>query len=372
MKKLLVCLLSMAFVLAMGGMAVATVSGPCVDCHTMHNSQDGTPMTFDGSATPANALTRGSCVGCHSNSTSATIRGTTNNIPVVYNTVAPTEPPATGSWSGTSYHLAGGNFYYVATGPIDAKGHNVVDIVGADAILGNTPPGYSGTYDPGTDYSTTYRLTCAGSNGCHGDRSVSQATYGTDHYAASYAGVRGAHHASGAIDGSSVGKSFRFLGYVNGVTSGTLGLEDTDWQQSASTSDHNEYKGATTTDKQTISFLCGHCHGNFHQGSMIGSGSPWLRHPTDIVLPNSGGYANYNGDGSTYSLEAPVGRLTIPATASGTVTPGTNNAIVLCLSCHRAHASNNADLLRWNYSQMLAGGGGATGTGCFVCHTDKD
>ncbi|HIC92409.1 MAG TPA: hypothetical protein EYP21_10200 [Syntrophaceae bacterium] len=54
---------------------------------------------------------------------------------------------------------------------------------------------------------------------------------------------------------------------------------------------------------------------------------------------------------------------------SQTVTPGTDQ--VMCLSCHRAHGSPYADMLRWNYSHMIAGDTTKSG-GCFTCHTQKN
>jgi len=41
----------------------------------------------------------------------------------------------------------------------------------------------------------------------------------------------------------------------------------------------------------------------------------------------------------------------------------------MCLSCHVAHGSPYADMLRWDYGTMVAGGGGSGG--CFTCHTQK-
>jgi len=47
--------------------------------------------------------------------------------------------------------------------------------------------------------------------------------------------------------------------------------------------------------------------------------------------------------------------------------------MVICLSCHRAHASDQPDMLRWDYNLMIVDRTGpAAGTGCFKCHTDKD
>jgi hypothetical protein len=181
--------------------------------------------------------------------------------------------------------------------------------------------------------------------------------------------LQGAHHEDDTtIDGGTVGHSFRFL-------KGILGREDTNWQQSASASDHNEYEGDTTqTATTTISYLCGHCHGVFHD--QLVSGPSWVRHPTDTdVISQGGEYASYNDavGGNAYSIEDPVAYLAadgIPGAPRSTVTTG--KSIVMCLSCHRAHASPNDDILRWSYSTMEAGGSSATGTGCFRCHTTKD
>ena len=92
--------------------------------------------------------------------------------------------------------------------------------------------------------------------------------------------------------------------------------------------------------------------------------SPFTRHPTDVVIPNESEYQYY----TTYSVEAPPGRTTVPDSASGIVDPDID--VVPCLSCHAAHATDYPDLLRWDYTTMLAGGGGSGG--CFTCHTTKD
>jgi len=357
MKKLLVCLLSMVFMLAMGGMALAKVTGECVNCHTMHNSQGGTEMQLkDGETAAQGALVRGTCVGCHGSNPAGSSNIVTN-IPQV--------------WHAAATDLAGGNFkYVVSTG--DTYGHNVEGIKAADGTLTNTPPGYAAAMDPAsTDYATASRLTCAGQNGCHGNRDNS----------GNYAGVSGAHHGSDAVlkfggiveasQGASVATSYRFLYKVKGG-------EDSDWQNTVSATKHNEYKGAiyaarTTmawADVDTISELCSECHGNFHMSgsSGIGTTSPWQRHPTDVLIPATGEYASIS---TTYNTTVPVARATIPNAASGTVAAGTG--IVMCLSCHRAHGSAYPDILRWNYTvDMVVGSVANAGTGCFVCHTGKD
>ena len=110
--------------------------------------------------------------------------------------------------------------------------------------------------------------------------------------------------------------------------------------------------------------------------------SPWLRHPTDFSLNDvsTTEYAAYNGaavpGAASYSVVAPVGSVNVSAVLSQVdVTQGaaTNNAIVTCISCHRAHGSPYSDLLRWQYDEThILAGGGEGNVGCFICHTTKD
>jgi Doubled CXXCH motif (Paired_CXXCH_1) len=351
--------------------AQAVITGNCADCHTMHNSQDGQPMTFDAGTTPNNNLTRGDCLGCHAQGGSLAIEEF--GIPQVYHT------------GGND--LAGGNFAYITgfkgSGASDRKGHNIGDLTGTDGVL-NAPPGGIGQYghDDGITVNTD-NLTCAGTNGCHGYR------YAGSSYPD---GVSGSHHKN--VDGkmdlaSEPGNSYRFL-------MGVKGFESTDWEENASSATHNEYYGLTqpvamgcsggaalschgTGGVQppdgTMSQYCATCHGNFHtletsssDGIGVGTSSPFVRHPTDLALPSTGEYAAY----TVYDVNSPIARTTgVPDMASAGVSPGAD--AVMCLSCHVSHASNYPSMLRWDYSTMDAGSGGAgAGTGCFVCHTTKD
>jgi Doubled CXXCH motif (Paired_CXXCH_1) len=372
--KMLACLAAAGLVICCAGNALAKAKGACVNCHTMHNSQDGEAMATgdDGSAldTPVEALLAyQSCLACHTGSNTGITEGVMNGtgIPYVLDTTEPnyTNDEVEANAEGTSNTLAGGNFYWVDAGD-DATGHNV-DPISQDGKLGFVAPGFdadnfdiNGSVTTGGTWDS--QLTCAGTYGCHGTHDT-ESTFGA---------VRGAHHGDdSAIDGTSVVKSFRFL---NGI----VGKEDIDWEFTKTDTDHNQYKGSTSTDATTISYLCAECHGAFHtpQAANGEDGSaPWLRHPTDFDMngtPATGTteYADYNG-GGTYSVEAPVASTDVTAVISNTT--GAGKAIVTCLSCHRAHGSPYADLLRWDYDTMIAGNAGdATGKGCFVCHTTKD
>jgi len=228
----------------------------------------------------------------------------------------------------------------------DARGHNVTGLTAKDStFLTKNIPGSTTAYT---------QLTCAGQYGCHGNR-----TAGND----DIAGVKGAHHTddTGGITGASVGLSYRFLDSI-------LGKEDSDWEHDNTNNSHNEYKGSTGTATDTISYLCATCHGKFHrwQGGApeVGTASPWLRHPTDVVLKGTGEYANY----ITYSLVAPIARPDPTNVADTTVvTPGRD--IIMCLSCHRAHGSPYYKMIRWDYKSASLS---TALSGCSVCHTSKN
>jgi predicted CXXCH cytochrome family protein len=68
-------------------------------------------------------------------------------------------------------------------------------------------------------------------------------------------------------------------------------------------------------------------------------------------------------------VDLPAPRLLVPASTDTPGDSGTEGAIVMCLSCHGAHATPYADILRWDYTEMVAGDDGSGG--CVTCHTQK-
>jgi len=315
---------------------LAKVTGQCSNCHTMHNSQNGVAINSSG---PQKTLLITDCVGCHSSTSSETIKtlGDTK-IPIVYNTVEPTNP------------LAAGNFYWVRkNGGNDQMGHNVYGISDQDAYL---------TVAPGRTVGCT--------NSCH--YTLAAPPNANNLYTG---GCQGCHY---SVSHHSDNGWYRFLAMQNHDPNAyVIGIGSSDWEQNPSASNHNKYKGTTDVysagsalqTEHTITAFCQGCHGAFHgpqNGTNgMGSSSPWIRHPTDITLPSTGEYAGYDPV-NNYSVEAPVA-WTDPAN------PTRTTAVVMCLSCHRAHGSPYPDMLRWDYTKMIAGGGG-TG-GCFTCHTQK-
>jgi hypothetical protein len=402
---------------ASNALAVGGLVGDCVDCHTMHNSQQGAPVAKAGlnstaSVTPNPTLLKLDCIACHAQNTGSKIvtmpGGST--IPQVYHT--------------DSTDLAADNFKHIADNG-ERKGHNVVDLVTADSTF-SRPPGYRNHDSLGFEFNVD-KLTCAGNMGCHGLRgqqldegdieSGIAATYRSGLTALSgYDGptagntsyVRGAHHTSYdglKTDGSNpdfyqntLAHSYRFIRGLKG--SGNV----VDRWQNVDSVSHNEYAGGYVNDtikntnyesalctrchfsnnsqtarlytpNSTMTGFCITCHGSFHSSGVTnGTSGAFLRHPSDYVIPDRDEYSAYTLYDVSALVARPVAAFVPGFTPSSTVNPGTD--LVMCLSCHVAHASPYDGMLRFDYSAMTAGGyldhaAAATAGGCLACHTSK-
>lgn len=340
----------------------AKVSGICSKCHTMHNSFENAEVvtdSFGADTGPQEVLLNkaGSCMGCHSGKTDvpanmeAPFVFALNDADAIYQGVT--------GVAGTT--LAGGNFRFALIGTDAADkmhhGHNVV----SQTAMG-LPEDTQVTVSPGSGGINASDLSCAGTNGCHGDKSK----------LGDFAGIRGFHH------GGDVNKTgYRYLRSPDGSQE-ILGLPDADWEFTYASDDHNVYYGqdGVAAPTQTISALCGRCHGDFHGSVNTNSASPWIRHPTDFDLARAAG-TEYAGYGLVYDPLVPLANTDYSAVNTAVLTTsgaGDDSAIVMCLSCHRAHATPYQSILRWDYTKMLATTADAAdyNTGCFKCHGTKD
>ena len=361
--KVWIFLFLISFFLLIYKQACSKVSGACSDCHTMHYSQGGQILATWKAGGPFKALLIGDCVFCHTGTNDGT-----NTTPYVYST----SPPTYNFGGGERNTLAGGNFYWVTQN--DNYGHNVAGITSSTNL--SEPPGFEASYGSKGRSSWSGQITCAGTYGCHGNPAKSDPVEA----------ILGAHHNNitrdnGTASADTVAESYRFL-------LGIKGTEDNDWELTLSTSDHNGYyavdadSDSDPADEASINYLCGECHGKFHYETESGGyASPWLRHPTDYDMNNVSGkeYGNYpntsifsgkldvtnTGD---YFADVPVGNN--QGAVLSQVLKNDDDAIVLCISCHRAHATPYDDILRWDYSSCTAGTQNAN-CGCFACHTSK-
>lgn len=404
---LLVLIIASGVVFVQSINSEAGVKGPCSECHTMHNSQDGgTVNEVQGQEVDAQSyLIKGAdlseknpCLGCHKTGAGQYFQDPTKQEGNVNNDA----PQINVDPGSTNNRLsAAGTYYFVTkeeTGQGEKscrKGHNVLGMSDSsddneDQLLKKIPPGGSEACLGGAGK----QLTCAGTSGCHGKRDVDDPL----------AAIKGGHHSPATNnyedrfrDGNSIATSYRMLNGVKGRVASNWEFGDVSTAtdnfftqlELASKDDVNIYQGAdgklsgtmTYPGDGSINGLCGECHGNgdsengFHSVNGLKGkdsttmSSPWKRHPTDVVMRQDAQYGGYPGEtGKDYSREVPVGFLNI------TKTGGTNELqkaqrVVLCVSCHRAHGSQYDDALRWDYKEMATAS--TTGNGCFRCHTNK-
>jgi len=395
----------------------------CADCHTMHNSKDGAPVVEGGypSGTDPNPemLYRADwtdmCLSCHmqGQNTSATAAlpdvldsGWTAPIVMTLDGVDP---------AGVA--MPGGDFYYSNLDP--AKGHNPAYTAGAvggaatslmmaeDPILGDTPPGglingddewschtchgmhsrFSGSY-------TAWRQVQRKLNGVviSGDVTgfgVETATGNKGATAAGYEPIKS--NARGDIQGTS---------YLNVRADGEK-LEGADLALDESDTNKNVYRGG-------FSSMCSVCHGDFHGGNgetrtadntKTRVGGYWVRHPTNVAMNEAGskyGIGTYtkaitNAQGTNpnpagydwrYPLVQPDADFTVEYDVAAMANPATaiGEDRIMCLTCHKAHATQYDNMTRWDaagHAFIADGDLDFTGTpsngdnpayGCGKCH----
>ena len=335
-KTIMAVLLALLSIALVSVSANAAITGHCSDCHTMHNSQDGAPV--DG-AGPNDNLTKFSCVGCHSGAVAA--------APNVFGQLAAART-AGGTFNSNIVDSAATDYHKV---------HNVRDISWSNdevELLNITPGAEGGGF---TEPVGAAELTCAGALGCHGQAS---------------GGFKGFHH-------NGYPNAYRFLRFNDGAGGYTdiQGKGSPDRELGGATAaNHNVYYALlndSVATRDSISSLCSLCHGVFHGATDTSSTSPgtspWKRHPTDVAIPTA-----WDAIGAGVTIDYNVTPFGFNGADYTAMTPSTaysatlsDNPRVICVSCHRAHGSDNNDLLRFDYAGQSAGGGGTTG--CLACHT---
>ena len=295
------------------------------------------------------------CVGCHTGDNTAN-----STTPFVMGI----NKPVFGTNGNT---LAGGNFWWVAQGD-DDKGHNVAGISNFDGNLFTAPGQTNGSGCGNMCHSSlTY-----GCQGCHRD---------PKHHADDTQKKLADTNAK-LVDSAEQGW-YRFLsGHSDGDSMGVKGIEHEKWNYNAKPGSHNEYLGNVQSGGDgfgdlgyTTTAFCTGCHGLFHDNQRKGDDEndysmPWVKHPSDWAIPSDTDTEYADAFGGEYDPDVPVARTSLAEGVSSTVTPGSD--MVMCLSCHVAHGSPYPDMLRWDYSKMIAGEGKNKTCGCFKCHTEKN
>ena len=315
-------LLKITLILAVGLGANAALAfhdggvAECAGCHTMHNSQDGALVDSAHPAGNAYLLASGNasdtCLSCHA---------------------------GYGQFAGGTGFGPGGDFYWLtktftwsshgrpASSEGDSHGHNVISPANGlaqDATLNQAPGG-------------TFLSQYLGCTSCHDP-------HGNQNFRILYGTVNGPRYNGGRYTftaGAPLAKGNSRRTILGG------GGNETN-------SDHTIYKSG-------MSEWCANCHTNFHSDNTTNFVHPTGENLGSTVAAAYNAYISSDqitgGDAATsyWGLvpfeDVQVDLVTADPT-NATAGPDGNDQ-VMCLTCHRAHASPFQDAARWDMAQTF-------------------
>ena len=309
-------LIGLVLLLAVAGSATAfhrNGAARCNACHTLHNSEDGLPVTAAIATSNIAGLNAGSvaavCLSCHAADAGA-----------VWGTNILWPPPERGA--GNFAFLSEDNLNDAtngATAPLSGAcgGHSVV------AMEMGLQPDARHFVAPGGNYPSS-ELTCTSCHDPHGNQ------------------------------------NFRMLYGVGPVPSGSFQFSQPAPQaQGIGLSGAAESASQHTAYQAGMSAWCGNCHTAVHLTLAT------FLHPVDAPL-SARTISRYNryagGTDTTGGTEATAYVPQVPFedpanTNSGTTGPGSESR-VFCLSCHRAHATSAPAGGRWDFRVVRLGDDG--------------
>jgi len=370
-KLSLILAASVAVIFGLSGISFAFHSGgvaECTGCHQMHNAATANlTIACDDSST---------CLLCHSGIGDYHIATPSSDMPAGTSPQNKT-PGGDFGWLAKTYYPSVRNS--VTTNYGQRHGHNIIASCYDNGFLAadlDNPTAPGGTFP-------TAQLSCISCHDMHGKgRWTTAGTYSKTSGAIWTSGSYGSLPTVLGSENLSTGvyRLLRAGDTVDGVTFGAtppVAVVN-------STYNRSEYFSQTRTAYGSgMSDFCGTCHPDMHSTAGI------LRHPTGQIMAGSI-QANYNSyvktgnmtgspttsylslvpfeEGLTYSTanintlksHAQTDDSVLNGPGSGTV-PAT--ATIMCLSCHRAHATAWENMLKWDPSQTTIVTAGAYPTG---------
>jgi hypothetical protein len=294
------------FVLGLGTAAVAFHDdgvARCAGCHTMHNSQDGVDITD----TPGSHLLKMSdpsstCLDCHAGYGQMTNDGS-------------------GYGSGGDFYWLTKTYSWTAHGHLsestgDSHGHNII------ALDYNLPlPDSELSTAPGGSFDSS-ELACSSCHDPHGTGDGALLLWGSEksNFSADAPILKGLSRRT-VIGSSGAVADDNHVAYGSGMSA---------W--------------------------CANCHGDFESGDEMHPvnqqlGSTMATHYNDYVStsdPNGGDQLTSYWEIVPFETGDPLGLLDNSSTAGPT-----SSDKVMCLSCHRAHATAFPDSGKWDFSATL-------------------
>ncbi|WP_136513815.1 cytochrome C [Geomonas edaphica] len=375
----------------------------CDGCHTMHNSSGNKAMGTGSNATQLKGVTyllQGSdqsstCLNCH-----ATTSAKAGSYHIM------TTDAAAGGTVPSNY-TPGGDFAWVketfnynshgtpTTSLGERHGHNVVA-----ADFGITPDSTLSTA-PGGNYPAA-NLACSSCHDPHGKYRIVDASGTVQRPVVAGTGYNGANDVAVSlpINGSgSYGAApttteavgvYRLLGgpgYLPDSVAGVAGIQPFAALPPYAVAPATYNRSEASTDTRVaygtgMSEWCANCHTNIHNSTANYDGGTSLIHPASSdstlganILANYNAYVSSGNFGGTvagaYTSMVPFeegtnnrANLALHSVNDGSQKGGADsNSNVMCLSCHRAHASGWDSMTRWtNKTEFLTVAGAYPGT----------
>lgn len=358
----------------------------CEGCHTMHESINGAPAMITGlTGTVKNLVPSGDSQfvnvspyllkGSDQSSTCLNCHRQPDTAPTSYHIMS--EPTGTGT---PVERTPGGDFAWII-GPTNTKApanHRGHQIIARDYGLTTASPNY--TVSPGGNYPAN-QLYC---NSCHDPHSAarmdSTAAVITRNTGSSGLAISGSgSYNNSAFDAGAALGVYRFLGgngYVPKSATGAAAFTaNPPFAVAPATYNQSEWSGSALSPVRVaygsgMSEWCGNCHASI-LNNVAGTGTNHIHPAGSSALLSQGEGALYNayvasGDMSgtsanSYNTLVPYeeglarsganyATLQTHANNNGSYTAGPTSGTenVMCLSCHRAHASAWNYGLRWN------------------------
>lgn len=321
--------------------------GTCDSCHTMHRAKDGNPAAGKKSQLLVAADPSSVCLNCHAGS------GGADSSSVFSMDGSAMAPGGDFYWLTKTFTWSGG----ASSG--DSHGHNVVAVdfnLGQDLRLFQSPGG---------SYRSEY-LSCTSCHDPHGK------TRGGTKLGALPISVSGSY---GELPAESTGSgNYRLLGDSHygggGAAQGFQFFYDAPVARQNILHRFGESDGSHVDYGTGMSEWCGNCHESILRDDHAGAGN--LSHPAG----SSGTLSNETV--SMYNTYINTGDLTENGTGTGDIAtaylqfipfergtddpqlldptskkgPNTSSRII-CLTCHRAHASAFRSIGRWDFDAVM-------------------